>query len=205
MKITQECYNRHIQPYIDEGMDYEEDFDLVVSDLLKKAVILLGSIHDTINRNSEEENDLAKYKEIFYDAKSKLIQLNRIILAISHNNLLGIEQESDKLAKLLMVSGTSYYDENANIFTRITQISKFTNRNTLHSMVITAIAGERFNIDINIIRENILTMFLSVSRLSSKIEEDVTSNLDSSLLEILIYSASLNILFNVEQTELTWQ
>lgn len=205
MKITQDCYDRYIQPYIDEDITLENDLDIISTDLLKKVVILLSDIHDTIGRNTIEENDLAKYKEIFYEAKSKLIELNRILLAFSHNNIQGIEEESDKLAKLLMVSGTSYYDENANIFTRITQISKFTNRNTLHSMVITAIAGERFNIDINIIRENILTMFLSVSRLLSKIEEDVTSNLDSSLLEILIYSASLNILFNVEQTELTWQ
>lgn len=205
MKLTADCFEKYISPYEREDIIYEEDFDIISTDLLKKIIILLGSLHDDISRNSEEDNELDKHKEIFNSAKTKMVELNKIVLALCHTNLNGIEGEADTLSNTLGLSGTTYYDINANILDRITQISKFTNRNTLHSMVINAIAGERYNIDINMVREKILTLYLGISRLLKLIEEEVTSNLDSILLEILIYCTSLNILFNINKKDLECQ
>lgn len=200
--ILERAHEKYFQPYANEDIDVETDYNIITQDLIKTALVLLTKAHDEVSNVFSSDNDLEKYKSTFHFAREKILHVTEITLAISYNKRNEISNKTDELAGKLQMLETSYYDEFESLFKKISQITKFTNKNALQSIVIRSISGERYNMDLGVLRENLLNTFLGYSRLLESIRNKESQEIEDRLLELLIYTTSLNILFNIETTDL---
>ena len=201
MDKIKQCYNKHIKPYIEQDLDIGDDVDIITFDLVKDSMIKLGNISDILSLAFMEENGLEEYKKAYNECRDLVIVIYEISLALSYQKQHLIEVTSDKLAASLSILDTTYYISDGDLIEKIKQLTKFTNKNALQSIVIRTISGDKYNMDLNIIKEQIFNMYLSYSRLLQKIDKKVQSTEDN-LLELIIFCTSLGVLFNIENNDL---
>lgn len=202
MNLFKESYEKYFPPYEQEDIHLENDYDIIATDLINRSLILLSKVHDEITITFSQDNNLDSYKKTFQTARDNIIKVTELTLAICHRDRNKLSNKADILAGGLQIIETSYYDEDETLLKKVAQITKFTNKNSLQSLVIRAISGERYDMDLNVLREHLFNTTLGYSRLLEKIKFIDFKDIEDNLLELLIFITSLNILFNIETTDL---
>lgn len=201
MEKLKQCYDKHLKPYINRDFDIDDDFDLITYDLIRLVMIDLANINDSLTLTFSENGKLEDYKKVYNSCRLLAIKNYEVAIGISYRNQDKVSIVADDLAQSLGIINTTYYDEFNNLLDKIRQLTKFTNMNALQSIVIRTISGEKYDMDLVTIKEQLYNLYLSYSRLLQKFEKE-DKNIEQNILELLIFSTSLSILFNIENKDL---
>lgn len=203
MKIVDSCYEEYIQPMIDEGgLDFSVDRDIVYGEIIKSILIDITTIHDGLSFGMELQDEPKSEGQLYEEARSTVIVVNRKLISLIKGIEENVVRSIDDMARHIDIIDTSYYDELSSLYQKLTQITKFTSKNTLQSIMTTVISGKRYNINVEELREKFFNIYLGLGRLMDIIENKKKIALERYILEILIYCSSLNIYFNIEEKDI---